>query len=298
MREMVLNHASVASSSRQDALDWLKDMAAGMSALVRERVTDSALRMSVNLYEISCADGWSLHDALHELRRRGAREEWQFLARLSQKYPLAAEIGDDVKDRFLRCEARELPPEDGEPLLMCVIGNGVSVGFPSDPVWDRDEITVRFDELTSDATIDEASETIDNLARANHAQPIIARHKRAAILSADVETLWNKREEIFANLAFHPNVKRRLEDLSPKALDVVAKAFYKMETGNMSDVKNMDGGVSEFRIHFGPGYRIYFGKDGDKAQILAFGSKGSQSQDGVSARNLWRNWNRESRVNR
>ena len=292
MREMVLNHASVASPSRQDALDWLKDMAAGMSALVRERVTDRALRMSESLYEIPCADGWSLYGALHELRRRGAREEWQFLARLSQKCPLDFEIGDDVKDRFLRCEARELPPEDGKPLLMCVIGNGVSVGFPSDSVWDRDEITVRFDELLPDENIYEASETIDNLARATHAQPIIARHKEAAILSADIETLWNRREEIFANLAFHPNVKSRLEDLSPAQLRGVAKAFYKMDTGNMSDVKSVSGGVSEFRIHFGPGYRIYFGQDAGKAQILAFGAKGSQSQDVVAARNLWRSWKR------
>ena len=292
MREMVLNHASAAFPSRQDALDWLKDMAAGMSALVRERVTDSALRMSVNLYEIPCADGWSLHDAMYELNHKGAKEEYLFLARLSQKYPLIAEIGDDVKGRFLRCETRELSPEDGKPLIMCVIANAVSVSFPSDSVWDKDEITVRFDELLPDATIDEASETINNIARATHAQPIIARHKKAAILSADMETLWNMREEIFANLAFHPNVKSRLKDLSPAQLRGVAKAFYKMDTGNMSDVKSVSGGVSEFRIHFGPGYRIYFGKDAGGTRILAFGSKGSQSQDINFAQALWRSWNR------
>ena len=292
MREMVLNHASVASPSRQDALDWLKDMAAGMSALVLERVTDSVLRVSVNLYEISCVDGWSLYDALHELRRRGAREEYQFLARLSWKYPLDAEIGDDVEDRFLRCEARELPLEDGEPLIMCVIANAVSVSFPSDSVWDSNEVTVRFNERLSDATIDEASETIDNLARATHAQPIIERHKRAAILSPDMETLWNKREEVFANLVFHPNVKNRLAILSSESWHRIAKAFYQMETGNMSDVKSVGGGVSEFRIHFGPGYRIYFGKDAGGTRILAFGSKGNQNQDINTARNLWRSWKR------
>ena len=292
MREMVLNHASAASPSRQDALDWLKDMAAGMSALVRERVTDSALRMSVNLYEIPCADGWSLHDALHELRRRGAREEYLFLVKLSQKYPLIAEIGDDVEKRFQRCEARGLPPEDGKPLIMCVIANAVSVSFPSDSVWDSNKVTVRFNERLPDATIDEASDTIDNLARSTHAQSIIARHREAAILSADMETLWNRREEIFVSLAFHPNVKSRLEDLSPTALHVIAKAFYKMDTGNMSDVKSVSGGVSEFRIHFGPGYRIYFGKNAGGTRILAFGSKGSQSQDINFAQNLWRSWKR------
>ena len=288
MREMVLNHASAASPSRQDALDWLKDMASGMSALVCERVTDSALRMSVNPYEISCADGWSLQEAMLELRLTGARDEYVFLARLSQKYPLIAEIGEDVKDRFLRCEARELSPEDGKPFLMCVIANGVSVGFPSDPAWDKDEVAVRFEELNPDEDIYEASETIDNLAKAVHAQPIIARHKQAAILSADAETLWNRREEIFSNLAFHPNVKSSLDSLNPAALHIVAKAFYKMETGNMSDVKSVGGGVSEFRIHYGPGYRIYFGKDADMRRILVFGAKGSQNQDINAARNLRR----------
>jgi len=176
---------------------------------------------------------------------------------------------------------------------MCVIANAVSVSFPSDSVWDSNEVTVRFNERLPDATIDEASETIDNLARATHAQPIIERHKRDAILSAVMETLWNKREEIFANLAFHPNMKSRLENLSPTQLrEIVVKALYKMDTGNMSDVKSVSGGVSEFRIHFGPGYRIYFGKDAGGTRILAFGSKGSQSQDINFAQALWRNWKR------
>ena len=292
MREMILNHASAASPSRRAALDWLKDMASGMSDLVRERVADSALRMSVNLYEISCVDDWSLQDAMLELLRNGARDEYRFLARLSQKYPLIAEIGDDVKDRFLRCETRELPPEDGGPLLMCAIADGVSVGFPSDPAWDSDEVTVRFGEMLPDETIYEASETIDNLAKAVHAQPIIERHKQAAILSADVETLWNRREEIFANLAFLPNVKSRLENLSLAARHIVAKAFYKMETGNMSDVKSVGEGVWQFRIHFGPGYRIYFGNDAGMRRILAFGAKDSQSQDIAVAQNLWRSLKR------
>ena len=151
---------------------------------------------------------------------------------------------------------------------------------------------VRFNERLPDATIDEASETIDNLARATHAQPIIARHKEAAILSSDMETLWNRREEIFANLAFHPNVKSSLENLSPTAFQVIAKALHKMETGNMSDVKSVGGGVLQFRIHFGPGYRIYFGKDAGGTRILAFGSKGNQRQDINAAQALWQNWKR------
>ena len=34
--------------------------------------------------------------------------------------------------------AKELPPEDGEPLVLCAITDWIAVGFPSDPVWDSD----------------------------------------------------------------------------------------------------------------------------------------------------------------
>ncbi|MEW7980564.1 MAG: hypothetical protein AB2813_12400 [Candidatus Sedimenticola endophacoides] len=45
-------------------------------------------------------------------------------------------------------------------------------------------------------------------------------------------------------------------------------AVHWMEQGNFSNVKGVGAGVYEFRIDFGPGYRIYFGKDGDRLVIL------------------------------
>jgi len=44
-----------------------------------------------------------------------------------------------------------------------------------------------------------------------------------------------------------------------------------MEQGNLSNVKGVGAGVYEYRIDFGPGYRIYFGKDGDRLVILLAG---------------------------
>jgi putative addiction module killer protein len=51
-------------------------------------------------------------------------------------------------------------------------------------------------------------------------------------------------------------------------LDAVASAkivrtLARMEQGNVSNVKGVGEGVMEYRIDFGPGYRIYFGRDGD-----------------------------------
>ena len=62
----------------------------------------------------------------------------------------------------------------------------------------------------------------------------------------------------------------------------------RIETGNLGDVKAVGQGVSERRITFGPGYRVYFGKDGDKLVILLCGgTKKRQSKDIEQAKAFW-----------
>ena len=51
----------------------------------------------------------------------------------------------------------------------------------------------------------------------------------------------------------------------------VTTAIHRMEQGNFSNVKGVGAGVFEYQINFGPGYRIYFGKDGDRLVILLAG---------------------------
>ena len=54
--------------------------------------------------------------------------------------------------------------------------------------------------------------------------------------------------------------------------------------GNFSNVKGIGSGVFELRITFGPGYRIYFGKDGDRLVILlGGGTKHRQQRDIATA---------------
>jgi len=48
----------------------------------------------------------------------------------------------------------------------------------------------------------------------------------------------------------------------------VTKAIIRMEQGNFSNVKPVGSGVSEYTVDFGPGYRIYWGRDGDEIIIL------------------------------
>ena len=68
----------------------------------------------------------------------------------------------------------------------------------------------------------------------------------------------------------------------------VAVALNKVERGAISNVKPVGEGVSEYKIDFGPGYRIYFGMDGQALVILLIGgTKKRQQRDIDTAKSLW-----------
>ena len=79
--------------------------------------------------------------------------------------------------------------------------------------------------------------------------------------------------------------------LPPVAAAKVTTALVRVETGNFSNVQGVGKGVYECRIDFGPGYRVYFGKDGDRLVILlGGGSKKRQSKDIEAAQALWKQY--------
>ncbi|HEX3918010.1 MAG TPA: type II toxin-antitoxin system RelE/ParE family toxin [Caulobacteraceae bacterium] len=67
----------------------------------------------------------------------------------------------------------------------------------------------------------------------------------------------------------------------------------RVEAGNLGDCKAVGEGVQELRIHFGPGYRVYFGRHGNAVVILLCGGdKSSQPADIRQAKSLWAEWKR------
>lgn len=56
--------------------------------------------------------------------------------------------------------------------------------------------------------------------------------------------------------------------LNPPAAAKAAVALARLSQGNFSNVKSVAGGVHECWINFGPGYRMYFGKDGERVVLL------------------------------
>jgi putative addiction module killer protein len=79
--------------------------------------------------------------------------------------------------------------------------------------------------------------------------------------------------------------------LNKEAAAKVAAALARMQQGNFSKAKIVGSGVYEYRVDFGPGYRIYFGKDGDLVVILVGGgTKKRQQEDIKTARAWWRDY--------
>ena len=84
---------------------------------------------------------------------------------------------------------------------------------------------------------------------------------------------------------------RWFNDLDPMAAAKIAVAVTRVAAGNVSNVKGVGEGVLEQKIDFGPGYRVYFGRDGDRLVVLlGAGTKRRQQADIANAIMRWRDY--------
>lgn len=85
------------------------------------------------------------------------------------------------------------------------------------------------------------------------------------------------------------------------ALDRVAAAkvtvaLVRVARGNTCKVKSLGSGLAEMKIDFGPGYRVYFGRDGAALiLLLGGGTKKRQDEDIAAARERWRDYQTRKR---
>lgn len=81
------------------------------------------------------------------------------------------------------------------------------------------------------------------------------------------------------------------DDLDATAAAKVTTALTRLGQGNTSNVKGVGSGVFEVKIDFGPGYRVYFGKDGQEIVILlGGGTKKKQQRDIKNAQDCWQDY--------
>lgn len=74
-----------------------------------------------------------------------------------------------------------------------------------------------------------------------------------------------------------------------KAVGRILDRIRSAKAGNFGDCKALGDGISEMRIHFGPGYRVYYAREGTRMYLLLLGGdKSSQKRDIRQATALWR----------
>jgi putative addiction module killer protein len=84
--------------------------------------------------------------------------------------------------------------------------------------------------------------------------------------------------------------------LNAQAAAKVAVAVMRIGQGNLSNVKSVGAGIYEYKLDFGPGYRIYFGKDGQHVVILlGGGTKKRQQKDINDAIARWQDYKRRKK---
>ncbi len=87
------------------------------------------------------------------------------------------------------------------------------------------------------------------------------------------------------------------DGLDVAAATKVTVALERVAQGNQSSIKGIGEGVAECRIDFGPGYRIYLGKDGQQLIILlGGGTKKRQDEDIESAKAAWREYKKRKKT--
>ncbi len=73
-----------------------------------------------------------------------------------------------------------------------------------------------------------------------------------------------------------------------KARSAILARIDRLRSGNFGDHKRLTGNLYELRIHFRPGYRVYFGDlEGDIVILLCGGTKKTQRQDIRKAQSFW-----------
>jgi putative addiction module killer protein len=69
----------------------------------------------------------------------------------------------------------------------------------------------------------------------------------------------------------------------------------RVSLGNFGDCHGVGGGIQELRIDYGPGFRVYFGQDGERiVLLLCGGDKGTQTKDIQAAQRYWNDYRRSS----
>ena len=115
------------------------------------------------------------------------------------------------------------------------------------------------------------------------------RYRTIGMRLATVSNKLYNRDEALIEIKETPEFSRWLSKLKDKvALAKISVRMYRIaSTGNLGDARQVGDGVSELRIDYGPGYRLYFTQRGERVLLLlAGGTKTRQIADIGKAKQL------------
>ena len=97
-------------------------------------------------------------------------------------------------------------------------------------------------------------------------------------------------------LVYTAEIRRWLRSLRDgRARARILKAIDRLSLGQFGNVKSVGGGISELRVDYGPGYRIYFARRRARLILLAYGGdKSRQKTDIARAREIAARWEPEN----
>jgi putative addiction module killer protein len=76
-----------------------------------------------------------------------------------------------------------------------------------------------------------------------------------------------------------------------RAVGIVRARLNRIRLGNFGDCRSVGAGVEELRIDFGPGYRVYYGREGSLVVVLLCGGdKRTQARDILTAQKQWKEY--------
>ena len=240
VRDLVLNHTSLTPPDTRSAIEWISDLIEGISGLREfDVVSGKLIRTSpdspVNLWYFQCADGSRVDNVFKLLRSNRRREVSRRLQLLVNK-SLIEDLDPDIVEKFESCDAEgcgsiSLTPEEGAPLLLCALSNGIAVSFPSQELWKRDVLNVRYieDVLLEDGNFAEYSELVDNLSQSANTRAILDRHRESILDCSGPRDLWLRRRELFPHLTFGPDVEQQLNSIDNKALGTVINRLISLD---------------------------------------------------------------------
>lgn len=232
------------------------------------------------------------------------REERSFLQTLQVNSPLLAEITDStVQNEEILADFKH-QGESAYALSIAYLLNALAVSFHSEPRWNSDSLDLEVTRLeerkssesaTTELIITTSTERVIHASRREH----ILGHK-GQIQDRLRSEPWHPQDDLLP-CYITTNGKNLLAEWLDSLGDLLAKEIIQarlnqVKRGTLGDCKPVGEGVSELRIFYGPGYRIYFGQvTTDQPLLLCGGDKSTQVQDIIKAKQHWQDYQRGQR---